>query len=138
MPSAETATEVPCCASLELLVPTSLFPCWPPGYGVAVTEKLPVPVAEPSAVVIEIIPVVAPGMTMPTNVVPVLETTMAAVPPIVKAVGLSRLVPVMVTSVPTGPVEGVKEVKLGPQTNCVINAPETVLVAVPQVPVTTQ
>ncbi len=67
----------------------------------------------PPAVVIEITPVTAPGMTMPTSVIPELEITMAVVPPIVKAVGLLKLVPVIVTSVPTGPLAGVKEVMVG-------------------------
>jgi len=46
-------------------------------------------------------------------VVPELEITIAAVPPMVKAVGLLKLVPVIVTSVPTGPLAGVKEVMVG-------------------------
>jgi len=45
--------------------------------------------------------------------VPELETTIAAVPPMVKAVGLLKLVPVMVTRVPTEPLAGVKEVIVG-------------------------
>ena len=105
----------------------------------AVTEKLPVPVAVPVAVVMEIIPVVAPGITIPTNVVPVLETTIAAMPPIVNAEGEFKFVPMMVTRVPTGPVDGVKEeIELESQFTCVINAPETALVDVPHEPVTTQ
>ena len=104
----------------------------------AVTEKLPVPVAVPVAVVMEIIPVVAPGITMPTNVVPVLDITMAVAPPMVNAVGDPRLVPVMVTRVPTEPVFGVnEEIAIEPQF-VVINAPETALVTVPHDPVTTQ
>ena len=90
----------------------------------------------PPAVVTEIAPVAAPGITKPTSWVPVLVTTSAEVPPMVKAVGLLRLVPVMVTSVPTGPVAGLKEVMAGD--DVVINAPDTALVAVPHVPVTTQ
>ena len=54
-------------------------------------------------------PVVAPGITKPTKLVPVLETTMADVPPIVNAVGLPKFVPVIVTNVPTEPDEGEKE-----------------------------
>ena len=77
------------------------------------TVKFPVPVAVPPEVVIDNEPVAAPGITKPTSWVPVLEITRAVVPPIVKAVGLSRLVPVMVTRVPTGPLAGVKEVMVG-------------------------
>jgi hypothetical protein len=50
---------------------------------------------------------------MATKLVPVLETTIAVAPPIVKAVGFSRLVPVMVTKLPTDPLEGVKDVMVG-------------------------
>ncbi len=70
-------------------------------------------VTDPLAVVKDIVPVTAPGMTIPTRVVPVLEMTMAAVPPMVKAVGVPRLAPVMVTNVPTGPLAGLKEVMTG-------------------------
>jgi hypothetical protein len=72
-----------------------------------------VEVTEPPAVVKDIVPVTAPGMTIPTRLVPVLEMTMAAVPPMVKAVGVPRVVPVMVTNVPTGPLDGLKEVIAG-------------------------
>jgi hypothetical protein len=50
---------------------------------------------------------------MPTSVVPELEIAIAAVPPMVKAAGALKLVPMMVTSVPTGPLAGVKEVMVG-------------------------
>jgi hypothetical protein len=80
---------------------------------VGITVKLVELVAVPPAVMIEITPVTDPGITMPTSVVPELETTIAVVPPMVKAVGLLKLVPVMVTSVPTGPLVGVKEVMVG-------------------------
>jgi len=70
-------------------------------------------VTDPPAVVNDIVPDAAPGMTIPTRLVPVLEMTMAAVPPMVKAVGVPRLVPVMVTNVPTGPLDGLKEVIVG-------------------------
>ena len=75
----------------------------------AVTVKFPELMVVPPAVFIEIAPVEAPGITMPTNVVPLFETAMAAIPPMVNAVGLFKLVPVMVTRVPSGPVEGLKE-----------------------------
>jgi hypothetical protein len=69
--------------------------------------------AVPPAVVIDTAPVTASGITMPTKVVPSLDTAIASTPPIGKAVGLLRLVPVMVTKVPTGPKAGVKEVMVG-------------------------
>ena len=85
------------------------MPCCTPGYFVAVTVKLPVPFAVPPTVVIDTPPDVAPGITIATNCVPVLETTIAVTPPMEKAVGLVRLLPVMVTNVPTAPLDGVKE-----------------------------
>ena len=83
------------------------------GAGAALRVKVPVEVTDPPAVVKDIVPVTAPGITIPTRLVPVLEMTMAALPPIVKAVGVPRLVPVMVTNVPTGPLVGLKEVIVG-------------------------
>ena len=79
-----------------------------------VTTKLLADVAGPPAVVVtEITPDAAPGITIPTSVVPLLETTIAVTPPMVKAVGLPRSVPVMVTSVPTAPLDGLKEMMVG-------------------------
>jgi len=75
--------------------------------------KLLLPDTLPPAVVTDTLPVVAPGMTMPTSVVPLSDTTMADTPPMVNAVGVLRLVPVIVTSVPTGPLAGLKEVMVG-------------------------
>ena len=78
----------------------------------AVTVKLPeLETVHPA--VITIAPVVAPGITMPTNVVPLLDTTIAGIPPIVNDDGLLKFVPVMLTRVPTGPVAGVKAVMTG-------------------------
>lgn len=71
-------------------------------------------VAVPPPAVIDTTPVAAPGITKPTSCVPVFETTMAATPPILNAVGLPKLVPVMVTRVPTGPCAGLNEVIVGP------------------------
>ena len=68
---------------------------------------------DPPAVVKDIVPVAAPGITIPTRLVPVLEITMAAVPPMVKAVGVPRSVPVMVTNVPTCPLVGLNEMIVG-------------------------
>jgi hypothetical protein len=78
-----------------------------------VTVKLLGPVAVPPAVVTDTVPVAAPGITKPTSCVPVFEITRAVVLPMVKAVGLARLVPAIVTSVPAGPLAGVKEVMVG-------------------------
>jgi hypothetical protein len=75
--------------------------------------KLLPPVAALSAVTATA-PVAAPGMTMPTSVVPLFDTTMAALPPILNSVGLLRLVPVIVTRVPTGPLAGLNEVIVVP------------------------
>ena len=103
----------------------------------AVTVKLPeLETTVHPGVVITIAAVVAPGITKPTNVVPLLDTTMAGIPPIVNDDRLLKFVPVIVTRVPTGPVAGVKAVMAG--SGLTIKAPETALVAVPQVPVTTQ
>ena len=44
---------------------------------------------------------------------PSLDTTIADAPPMVKVVGLLRLVPVMVTSVPTAPLSGLNAVMVG-------------------------
>ncbi len=78
-----------------------------------VTVNVPVLVAVPAAVLMEIVPVLEPGITIPTKDVLVLETTMAVAPPIVKAVGLPKLVPVMVTKVPGQPLAGLKELIVG-------------------------
>jgi hypothetical protein len=94
-------------------VPTNLLPCCALGKGVGVTVKLLPAVAVPPAVVIEIVPVVAPGITIPTKVVPELETLIALTPPMLKAVGLVRLVPIIVTKVPTEPEDGENEVMVG-------------------------
>jgi hypothetical protein len=80
---------------------------------VAVTVKLPEPAAVPPEVVMDTEPVADPGITIPTRVVPVLDTTMAAVPPMVKAVGVPRLVPVMVTKVPGLPLVGLNPLMVG-------------------------
>jgi hypothetical protein len=81
--------------------------------GVAVTVKLVLLIAVPPAVVKTIFPVAAPGITIATRLVPVFETMIAFTPPIVNTVGLAKLEPVMVTKDPTGPFEGVKEIKAG-------------------------
>ena len=78
-----------------------------------VTRKLPEPLAVPPAVVTLTPPLVAPGITMATNVLPLLLIGMAETPAIVIPVGLLKLVPVIVTSVPTGPVVAEKEIIVG-------------------------
>ena len=50
---------------------------------------------------------------MATKLVPVLDITIALTPPMLRAVGMFKLVPVMVTRVPGAPLEGLKEVMVG-------------------------
>ena len=78
-----------------------------------VTVKLLLLLAVPPEVVTDTMPVTAPGITVPTRVLPVLLTTMAFTLPMEKAVGVFRFVPLMVTNVPTLPLVGVKEVMVG-------------------------
>ena len=135
LPSAETATEVPCKAAPVLPVPSIFSPCCKPGYRVGVIVKVPALTGEHPPLVMEIVPVLQ-GITMPVKVVAVLEIIRAGTPPIVNDGVLFRFVPVIVTNVPAGPVLGEKEVTVS--NGLTINAPDTLLVAVPQVPVTTQ
>jgi hypothetical protein len=58
-------------------------------------------------------PEVAPGITIATKVIPSLLMGMAAMPPIIIAEGLFKLVPVMVTNVPTAPLSGVNWLIVG-------------------------
>jgi hypothetical protein len=67
------------------------------------TVKLLLLVAVPPAVLKDTVPVIAPGITIPTRLLPVLEITMAFAPPILKMDGLVKFVPVIVTRVPTAP-----------------------------------
>jgi hypothetical protein len=69
--------------------------------------------------------VVAPGITMATNVLPLLLIGMAETPPIEIPVGLLRLVPVIVTSVPTAPELGEKLVMEGCEKTVVVNNKKT-------------
>ena len=64
--------------------------------------------AVPAAVMIDTPPVTAPGITIATKVFPSLLMGSAATPPIKIEDGLPRLVPVMVTKVPTAPLSGTK------------------------------
>ena len=113
LPSALSETVLPCPAAPVFPVPTNFAPCCVLGAGAVLSVKVVADVTDPPAVVNDIVPDAAPGITIPTRLVPVLEMTMAAVPPMVKAVGVSRLVPVMVTNVPTEPLDGLKEVIAG-------------------------
>ena len=83
-----------------------------------VTVKLPAAVAVPPAVLTDTVPVTAPGITKPTKVSPVLDTTMVLAPPTVRvSVAVPRLVPVMVIKVPMAPVAGEKEEMVGAWAN---------------------
>jgi hypothetical protein len=90
-----------------------LPPCCSLGYFVAVTVNLAIVLTVPPAVVSNTVPVVAPGITMATTLFAELEINMAATPPMLIAVVLLKLVPVMVTNLPTAPVVGAKEAMLG-------------------------
>ena len=74
---------------------------------------MPVPFAVPPEVDTLNDPVVAPGITMATTVFPLKLMGIAATPPMLIAVGLFKLVPVMVTRVPAGPLLGANEFIVG-------------------------
>ena len=102
------------------MVPVIVTPVpTPPEMGVKVvmvgagTVKLVPEVPVPTAVVTLMGPVVAPAGTLVEMVVAVLVTMRAGTPLKVTAVALPRLVPVMVTVVPTSPEVGVKLVMEG-------------------------
>jgi hypothetical protein len=137
-PSALSETVKPRVEAGTPPVPTNLAPCCVFGAVVGLSVKVAAEVADPPAVVKDMVPVDDPGITIPTRLVPVLEMTMAAVPPIVKAVGVPRLVPVRATNVPTGPLAGLKEVitgagiKVNPASTAV--PPGVVTLTFPEVP----
>lgn len=81
----------------------------PPG----VTVKLPALVALPSNVVTVMRPVVAPAGTVVVTVPELLTLNIAALPPNETAVVPVKLVPLIVTPVPPGPLAGAKEVMAG-------------------------
>src|SRR5439155_20198203 len=81
--------------------------------GEAVTVKLPALVAVPPGAVTLIDPEVAPLGTVAVIWVLVFTVKLAAVPLKATAVAPVKLVPVMVTEVPTGPLVGVNEVIVG-------------------------
>ena len=78
-----------------------------------IAVKLPEALTLPEILDTDTEPLVAPGITIPTNFVLVFETMIADTPPMEKAVGFNKFVPVIVTSVPTDPFSGVKEVMVG-------------------------
>ena len=81
----------------------------PPG----VTVKLAVLVAVPSSVVTVMEPVGAAKGTVAVTVPELLTLNTAVLPPNETAVAPVKLVPVIVTAVPTGPVAGAKELMAG-------------------------
>jgi hypothetical protein len=83
------------------------------GKGVFCTVNVPALVAKSHGVLTATVPVAAPGITIPTNVSPVLDTTTADTPPIVIDDSPFKSVPVIVTNVPGAPLAGVKEVTMG-------------------------
>ena len=97
----------------------------------APTVKLVPLVAVLHPTITEIVPVVAPAGTLVVMVVDVLAVTTAAVPlnlTMLLAGTGSKLVPVMVTGVPTGPLVGAKEVMVGSSDETVLRNTDTVLV----------
>lgn len=63
------------------------------------------------------VPATVPGITMATIILPLLEITIADLPPITTLVGELKFVPVIVTKVPTGPFSGENEVIVGAAAN---------------------
>ena len=80
--------------------------------GAGMKVKVPLLVAVPPGVVTVIAPV-APLPTVALMVVEVTVNEAAAVPPNFTAVAPVKLLPVMVTTAPTGPLPGVNEVMVG-------------------------
>ena len=95
------------------------------------TVKTPLLVAVVQPTVTEIVPVVAPTGTLVVILVAELALTTAAVPlnlTMLLAGTGSKLVPVMMTDVPTGPLEGAKEVMVGSSDETVLRNTDTLLV----------
>lgn len=78
-----------------------------------VTVKLVLLVAVPFGVVTEMVPVVAPAGTVNTMVVELVTLKITGVPLSITEVAPVKLVPVIVTVVPIGPLAGLKEVMVG-------------------------
>jgi hypothetical protein len=74
-----------------------------------VIVKLPLALAVPPAVVTEIPPELAPGITIATILYLSVLTGIAAAPPIEIEIGLRRFEPLMVTKLPMGPELDEKE-----------------------------
>src|SRR5439155_13323170 len=100
------------------------------GAGGVVTVKLLALVAVPPGVLTWIGPLVAPLGTVAVIWVLVFTVKLAAVPLKRTAVAPVKLVPVMVTEVPTGPLVGLKELMLG-GAGGVVTVKLLALVAVP-------
>jgi hypothetical protein len=109
VPSALTATEKPCSGWAMYPLPTNFPPCWFAGTPVEVTVKSVGLANVPLEVVPVTGPEVAPGMTKATSVLDDWLIGTAATPAMLTDCMLEKSVPVMVTSVPTGPDEGEKE-----------------------------
>ena len=67
----------------------------------------------PAVVIVIVFPVFAPAGTIAVTCVSELTVKLAALPPIVTAVVCVRLMPVIVTEVPTGPLGGLKFLSCG-------------------------
>jgi hypothetical protein len=80
----------------------------------AVTVKSPALVAVPPGVVAEIFPVVAPEGTVASMRMAETTVKLAAVPLKRTLVAPVRFVPLIVTAVPTGPLDGLNDVIIGP------------------------
>jgi len=90
-----------------------------------ITVKFEVNIAVPPGPVTEIGPVVVPASTVAVMEVAELTVNVAAVPLNLTAVTPVRLLPVIATTVPTGPEAGVKEARLGAGVIAVtVNEPE--------------
>ena len=100
-------------AAPVLPVPTSLFPCCILGCIEGNTVKLFILLPVPPKVLSEMEPSTVPGITITTKVLPSFEIGMAAIPPKVTLVKLSKSKPVIVSKVPTEPDEGEKLLILG-------------------------
>lgn len=77
--------------------------------------KLLLLLADPPNVATVTKPVVVPGITIAVTDVPVLLIVIAGTPPMLTT-GLLKAVPVMVTRLPTGPLSGLKDIKVGGST----------------------
>ena len=94
----------------------------------ALNVKLAALVAVPPGVVTAMVPLDAPGGTVAVACVALTTANVAAAMPLnLTADTPVRFVPVIVTEVPTGPVRGVKDVKVGALTGVVAASPPPLL-----------